>query len=496
MITSDKKVGKLMREYQKTGSISKSALQVDMDRKTARKYLRSGKSPSSMKKDRTWRTRKDPFEDDWVLCEEALRAAPELEATALFEWLSESRPGVYHENQLRTFQRRVMDWQMTQGPDKEVFFPQHHQPGVRMATDFTHMDSLGITLRGVAFNHMLCHCVLTYSNWEWTDICYSESLLALQKGVQSAIFRLGKVPREHWTDNSTSATHTPDPRTTDRRFNHRYQELMAHLGMVPKTIQVGEAHENGDVESLNGVLKRRIHQYLLLRGSRDFESLEAYEAFLHDVLHKANRRRGKRLQEEMAVMRDVPATRLPEYTETTCTVRLSGTISIKGRVYSVPSRLIGSVLRVHQYEDHIEAFYRGKLQLKAHWMRGKIRHQINYRHIIDSLARKPGAFRNYRYQPDLFPTVNFRSAYDVLNQTLSPPCADREYVQILKLAAHTMESEVDTALSLLLDNQTPPRLMQVLDLCAATSRDPDPIKPFTVNLSVYDGLLQETVVTG
>jgi transposase InsO family protein len=136
-----------------------------------------------------------------------------------------------------------------------------------MATDFTHMDELGITINGEPYRHLLCHCVLTYSNWEWATICRSESLPALRNGIQAALFRLGHVPRRHWTDNSSAATHRPGKDDgTDRRFNDNYRDLMKHFGMEPRTIQVGAAHENGDVESLNGVLKRRIKQYLLLRG--------------------------------------------------------------------------------------------------------------------------------------------------------------------------------------------------------------------------------------
>jgi hypothetical protein len=165
-----------MQKYQKTGNISKSAQHADLDPKTARKYIKSGKLPSSMKKDRNWRTRKDPFKKHWETCEKLLQYAPELEAKSIFDWICDKYPDHYQENQLRTFQRRVSDWRVLKGPDKEIYFPQVHQPGKRMSTDFTHMDNLGITICGEPFEHMLCHCVLTYSNWEWVEICHSESI--------------------------------------------------------------------------------------------------------------------------------------------------------------------------------------------------------------------------------------------------------------------------------------------------------------------------------
>ena len=119
------------------------------------------------------------------------------------------------------------------GPDKEVFFPQVHEPGRRMSTDCTHMDELGITINREPFPHLLCHCVLTYSNWEWATICHSESLLALRSGIQAALFRLGHVPREHWTDHSSAATHNPTPEDGRRRpFNQEYLDVMDHFGMT------------------------------------------------------------------------------------------------------------------------------------------------------------------------------------------------------------------------------------------------------------------------
>jgi hypothetical protein len=68
---------------------------------------------------------------------------------------------------------------------------------------------------------------------------------------------------------------------------------MRHFAMYPRTIQKDSPHENGDVESLHGVLKRRVRQRLLLRGSGEFTSVEQYQVFLEGVVEKANRRRTK-----------------------------------------------------------------------------------------------------------------------------------------------------------------------------------------------------------
>lgn len=228
MTMKDKQVRKLKMEYEKTGQIETASLRAGMCRKTGSKYLISDQLPSERKGERSWRTRRDPFKNNWDEAVSMLEQAPELEAKSLFEWLREKYPDQFSTGQLRTFQRRVRRWRALKGPPKEVYFPQDHKPGKRMSTDFTSMNTLGITIGGQPFDHMLCHCVLTYSNWQWVTICHSESFLAVKKGVQAALCRIGRVPAEHWTDNSTAATHRLNVSGKDRGFNNNYMSFMNH----------------------------------------------------------------------------------------------------------------------------------------------------------------------------------------------------------------------------------------------------------------------------
>jgi transposase InsO family protein len=491
MAATDKQVRLLKMAYEKTGNIEIASAKAGLCRQTGSKYLKEDGLPSELIRERHWRTRQDPFEHDWPAVAGMLADAPELEAKALFEWLCERNPDLYSPGQVRTFQRRVREWLALHGPAKEVYFPQVHEPGRRMSTDFTWMDSLGITIAGEPFSHKLCHCVLTYSNWEWATICFSESLLALRRGVQNAVFRLGRVPLEHWTDHSTAATHEPsvEDRAGTRPFNSRYLATMNHLGMKPCTIQVGEAHENGDVESLNGVLKRRIEQHLLLRGSRDFENRNGYEKFLHEVLDQGNRLRRERLDEELAVMRLLRVDRLPEFDQYDPRVSSWSTIRVDRNSYSVPSRLIGEKVKARCYEDRIDVSYHGMAQMSGPRLSGRSGHRVNYRHIIDWLVRKPGAFRNYRYRDDLFPTLNFRVAYDRLREGCSERVADIEYLRILKHAARTMECEVDTVLELLCSEGMLPRWNTVLEFCPQHAVTLPKVTVPPVDLSRYDLLL-------
>jgi transposase InsO family protein len=480
-----------MKEMQKHGAIGLAADRSGMDRKTARKYVRDGKTPSELEQPRWWRTRKDPIdEQDWAFVEAQLKESPSLEAKTLFEMLQEQRSEPYAEGQLRTLQRRVKQWRATKGPDKAVFFSQEHRPGEAAQTDFTHATELGVTIDGVAFGHMLCHFVLPYSNWQWATVCMSESLLSLRRGVQAALFRLGHHPTWHQTDNSTAATHTVGERK--RKFNAEYESIMEHFGMKPRTIAVGAKEQNGDVEALNRALKQRIKQRLLVRGSQDFESIEVYETWLgHDPLKRANAGRRERLAHEIAVMPAVRMSRLPEFRELDVTVTSWSTIRVDHSAYSVPSQLIGEQVRVRVFERVIEVYYAQKKQLVVERVVGRNRHCINYRHVIWSLVQKPGAFARYRYREDLFPTLSFRRAYDMITSDIPTTVKDLAYLRILHLAAATTEADVEAALTILLDAGRTPDVETIKELIGTPRLvgTAPPMAALEIDLSTYDQLL-------
>jgi len=493
MRVTDRQVRKLFMEYQKNGKIEMAALKAGMNRDTAADYIGSGQLPSERVVERDWRTRQDPFDEHWAEAEAMLREAPELEAKALFEWLSEQYGGRYDEGQLRTFQRHVRRWRALYGPEKEVYFPQEHRPGIRMETDFTCLNSLGITIHGENIDQLLCHSVLTYSNWQWGTLCRSESLLALRQGLQVVLVQLGHLPAEHWTDHTTAATHKLGSDEQGRRgFNGSYLKLMEHFGIEPRTINRAEPHENGDVESANGALKRRLKQHLLLRGSRDFDDADVIRRFIEEVFRKANRGRQKRLAEELAVMRPLLVGLLPEYVEEDVPISRWSTVQTDRRVYSVPSRLIGETVRVWRFEERVEVYLAGVRQLVMPRLTGEKMHAINYRDIIEWLIRKPGAFAQYRFRADLFPSLVFRRAYDRLCQDCSPRAADLDYLRILRQAARTMECDVERVLVDLEQRGLTPRWAVLQDFWPAAQPASAPVlQAFTVELDAYDTLLAE-----
>lgn len=479
-----------MSELSKHGRVGLAALRSGMDRKTARKYRDVARFPSELVEPRTYRTRCDPFEKDWPEMVACLRDAPELEAKALFEYLLLRHPDRYEPGQLRTFQRRVKQWQAEEGPGKEVYFPQAHRPGEAGQTDFTDAGCLGITINDEFFDHKLCHVVLPYSNWEWATICRSESMPALKVGVQAAYFRLGRVPKYHQTDNSTAATHNV---SDGRKFNEEYVAFMEHLGMTPRTIAIGEKHQNGDVEAANGALKRRLKQHLLLRQSRDFDSVDDYQSWLEGIVMKVNELRRRKVEEELAEMRPLDVRKLVEFREKKVRVKSWSTIRILNNTYSVPSRLRGEDVTVRIFEDRLEVWYAQKKQLTIGRLLGQGKHRINYRHVIQSLVRKPGAFERYRFREEMFPTSAFRVAYDVLQEHLSDRSATLEYLRLLELAAETMEDSVEAGIELLLEENEIPLSATIRDLMSDAPNPVPKISIEEVDLVLYDCLLEEVL---
>jgi Mu transposase, C-terminal domain len=443
-MVTDQQVRRLYKlmHTEKTRAIA--AAKAGMDEKTARKYIKAGMLPSDLKKVRDWRTRKDPFAGIWEEVREKLETNPGLEAKTLFDDLQGRMPGRFSDGQLRSFQRRVKYWRAVDGPGKEIFFPQVHHPGELAESDFTSMRELGISLGGCPFDHLLYHFVLTYSNWETGSVCYSESFESLSAGLQNALWELGGVPRVHQTDRLTAAVHNA---LQAEEFTQRYQGLLKHYGLTGRKTQPASPHENGDVEQRNYRFKRALKQELLLRGSTDFENLEEYKCFLKGFFARLNQGRRERFLEEQQVLQSLPDQRMESCKRLSVRVGPSSTIRISHNVYSVASRLIGEHIEVRLYAEHIEIYYAQKHVDTLPRLRGENRCLINYRHIIDQLERKPGAFENYRYREELFPGSHFRLAYDELRDRHSLRQAVREYLKILQLAAKENETSVGMALA-------------------------------------------------
>ena len=488
---TDRQVVLMRQKLMKGKTQQAAAAAADMSEKSVRNW-KWGPLPSERKKEgRRQSTRPDPFAGVWSEdIEPLLRTDVDriLTAPTVLEWLDGRHPGRFGRSHLRTLQRRMRDWRALNGPDREVYFEQEHPPGREAQMDFTHCDSLEVKIGGEQFDHMLYEFILSYSGWRYARVCFSETFTALRSGLQGALWELGAAPEVVRSDNLGAATHKlKDGKGRD--FNERYQEILDHYGLKATRTNSYSAHENGVAEQGHRRMKESIAQALVLRGSSDFESADEYAKFVSSVVDRRNRLVREKVASEYPHLRALPPAPVPEYVSYSARVHKWSTIRVDSRTYSVPSRLIGVEVDVRVYTDEVEVYYKGHLVESMDRVRGKGKALIDYRHIISSLVRKPGAFARYRFREQLYPTHAFRLAYDAMRGWKGER-ADVDYVRILHLAATTMEADVDRALKRLLESRVRFDYAVVKELVAPVSPEiPEIELSGEVDLGVYDRLL-------
>jgi hypothetical protein len=362
----------------------------------------------------------------------------------LFEFLCDNYPDRYDNTVLRTLQRRIKSWKVKHGPAKEVMFRQIKVPGRQGLSDFTLLKDATITISGEVLKHLLYHYRLAFSGWCYVKvICGGESYTALSTGLQNAFWRSGGVPLEHRTDSLSAAFKNLAEKN---ELTARYKDLCQHYGVKATRNTPGLSHENGAVESAHGHLKRRIRQALILRGNNDFASLEEYQLFLDGIVSKINRQCRSRFEEERAVLQTLPKRRTHDYAEHRVVVSSSSSFDLKRVTYTVPSRFIGERLFVQLHDERLELFHGHEkvLVLPRVYASPKKRGRcVNYKHVIDSLARKPQAFRYSQLRDDLLPSPDYVMIWRYVDDKLAVHEACRYIVRLLHLAA---SQECETAL--------------------------------------------------
>ena len=389
---------------------------------------------------KTTKRKNDPLEAAWqdVLLP-LLEQMPNLTPRTLLEYLQDNYPDQYPNSTLRTMQRRVHKWKALHGEEKEVMFRQIHTPGRQALSDFTSLKGIEISICGQPLDHILYHFRLAYSNWSFIKIIQGgESFTALSRGLQDALWRLGGVPAEHRTDSLSAAfKNMSDDEYTD--ITKSYQEVCGHYSIEATRNNRGKGHENGSVEAAHGHLKKRLEQALLLRGSYDFKTINDYQHFVDSVVTRHNNRHQVGINLELPYLKALPLQRAIDFTEVLVRVTTSSTIFVKKVMYSVPSKLIGQKLKIHIYDDHLSCYLGVDHVLDLSRIRVTGTHQkarcINYRHIINSLVRKPGAFRSSILRDDILPNEIYKNIWEFLTKQCSKTQASKLMVGILKLAA-------------------------------------------------------------
>lgn len=444
------------------------------------------------------RTVPDPLAAVWeTLLLPILANDPGVQAITLLRHLQMSDPDAFPDDRIRrTLERRVRDWRALHGEARDVIFRQTPEPGRMALSDFTDAQELGVTIAGAPFAHRLYHFVLAYSGWEHVGVVLGgESFTALAENLQSALWTLGGVPREHRTDSLSAAYRNLDRAAADD-VTRRYESFCVHYGMLASRNNPGEAHENGAVESHNRHLKTAIDQALILRGTRDFGDVADWRRFVDQIVARRNRRREAAVRTEAATLRPLPARRTTDFTEMVTRVTRTGGFLAHGVFYSAPSRLIGQRLRVHVYDDRIEAWLGGTHVVSHPRLRqrddGKRVHRIDYRHVIHSLRRKPQALAGSVYRDGLFPRTEYADTWAALSEALPQRDACRRMVGLLWLA-HDEGCEAELA-ALIADELGSGGLPDARDLAARLEprrRElPADVPVALTTLASFDALLE------
>ncbi len=391
----------------------------------------------SQRPPRHWRTRADPLAEVWNSeVVPMLEGAPSLMAVTLLEELQRRHPDRFGDAVLRTLQRRVGQWRAEHGQEREIYFAQEHPPGRLGLSDFTVADELDISLGGLAFPHRLYQFALAHSGWRHVRVVLGgESFQSLATGLQEALWMAGGVPEEHRTDSLSAAFNNLAER---EELTTRYHALCEHYGLRPTRNNTGVSHENGAIEARQGSLKKGLDQALLLRGSREFADLAVYEQFVAETVRRLNARCARAWEAERACLKPLPARRTTDFEEIDARVSKFGVFSAKSVLYSVPSRLAGHRLKVRLHSTHLDAWLGGVKVFQCERLHASAadRHprQIDWRHMLPSLKRKPGAFARWVLRDAMFPRSEYAQAWERISAKLPERAACRLMVELLDLA--------------------------------------------------------------
>jgi hypothetical protein len=454
---------------------------------------------ASQKRASRGRRRPDPLEPYWEAeVVPILRAAPGIRVIGVLDELRRRHPAL-NPNVRRTLERRIHAWRALHGPEQDIIFRQEHAPGRLGLSDFTDTSMLGISIAGAALGHRLYHFRLAFSGFEHAHVVLGgESFVALAEGLQNALWALGGVPKEHRSD-SLSAAFRNLTADAHQDLTQRYQGLMRHYAMEPSRNNAGVAHENGSIESAHGHLKRALEDALLLRASRDFGDLEAYRAFVDEVVGRRNANNRKRIALERPALVALPQRRTADFEEKLIAVTSSGGFILRRVFYTVPSRLIGHRLRVRIYDDRLECFLGttpvATLRRGRPVSESKGGHVVDYRHVIHALRRKPMALLNLVYRDQLFPRPAYARAFEALREQCEERHACKVMVGLLALAH---ERACETELTILIDADLDAgRLPDLAALRMRLRPEETPIPAIVVELAplaIYDELAAIDVV--
>ena len=388
--------------------------------------------------------------------------------TAIHKYLQRKYDGSF-EGQLRSTQRMVRKLhkelddehrQRIKRPDEpfpEIYFRQEYHPGEDAQLDCSSLTSLGITIKGEPFRGKIFTFKLMYSKWIYARIVSGETDIEVLAAIEDALWTLQGVPQRLRSDNGKALFRKAKVPT------EAYNELCSHYGTPCSSINPGHPNENGGAETANKTVKGLLGDRLTTDTDPEFPSEDELTTLLREVIDEYNGGVQPELNEERRHLGSLPTQRVEPYEQFQRKVSKEGLIKYAGREYSVPPELHQTRAKIRRYADYLviynnagEPVWRWPLALDTAG-------RVDFQHVIHWLRRKPGAFKDYAYKDQLFPTERFRRAYLKLEQLYAPEHAVKNYLAILTIAAGShpirqdddyLIGEVDCALELLLAGKT------------------------------------------
>lgn len=390
-------------------------------------------------------------------------------ATAIYKYLQRQYGGCF-EGQLRTTQRIVRELnaeldkeqaQRSESSDQsssEIYIPQSYDPGAVAQLDCSNLASLGITIDGRPFQGKVFTFKPMYSKWIYASIVSGETAIEVFETIQDALWSLKGVPQLLRSDNGKALFQRKQIPTES------YNDMCHHYGTPCSAINPGRPNENGGAETGNKTVKGLLRDRITTDRTPEFESEHALRDLLREVMDEYNSRIQSALKEERKHLKRLPSRRLEPYDQFERKVTKEGMIRYDGCQYSVPPDLHGSkaAIKIRRYADHL-VIYNHDGEPAWRWpLASDATYQVDCRHVIHWLKKKPGAFQKCAYKDQLFPTARFRAAYQNLEQWYALEAVTSIYLAILDMTVGAnpirqnddhLILEVDCALELLLEGK-------------------------------------------
>jgi transposase len=273
--------------------------------------------------------------------------------------------------------------------DREAYIKQAYLPGEECEFDWAETK---LKVAGVQRRFFLAVFTSSYSNYRYARLYVRQDTLAFMESHNDFFTHMGGVFHEMVYDNMRVAI----AEFVGRNEKHPTAALSNLAGWFQfrwRFCNVRRGNEKGHVERSVEFVRRKAF------GNRyEFDSLEQAQEYLTSILEKLNNQLSgyagkspsKALAEERSHLWKYPG-EMECYLMTSLKVDKYATFSYGTNRYSVPDYLVGRIVDVKVYSNRLK-IYHGNLNLCIHERNyGNYQWQIDIDHYLITLSRKPGA---------------------------------------------------------------------------------------------------------